>query len=255
MKPRVIPVLLLDSKKRLVKTVEFDHETYIGDPFNVIRIFNEKEVDEICILDIYASVDGRKPDRGFVAELAAECFMPLGYGGGIATPADAEHLFSVGIEKVVIGEHAGNAVLTRSLAEDFGSQAIAACIDCRATADGYTVFTRRGTRRIPHHPKDYAQRLEAQGVGEIVVQSIDRDGMRSGYDCNLVQLVAAAVGIPVVALGGAGEMSHMAPAINAGASAVASGSAFVFIGKLRAVLLNYPTTNDLEDLAKWLRSQ
>jgi cyclase len=131
MRPRVIPVLLLDSRKRLVKTRNFDDPTYVGDPFNVIRLFNEKEVDEIIVLDIEASMQGRKPDRGFLRELASECFMPLGYGGGIALPEDAQDLFSVGIEKVVIGRQSTDIKLIATLTKNFGAQAVAACMDCR----------------------------------------------------------------------------------------------------------------------------
>ncbi|MBV5337451.1 MAG: imidazole glycerol phosphate synthase subunit HisF, partial [Deltaproteobacteria bacterium] len=222
----MIPVLLLDSRKRLVKTLNFRDEKYVGDPFNVIRLFNEKEVDEICVLDINASSQGRKPDRGFLRELATECFMPLGYGGGIVEPADAENLFSAGIEKVIIGEHATDTSLIATLSSSFGRQAVAACIDCRKLPGGYGVFVSRSTRKVSDNPVSYAKKLEAAGVGEIILQSVDRDGARGGFDGELIRTVSMAVGVPVVALGGAGVLGHLAEGLSAGASAVASGSAF-----------------------------
>ena len=248
MRPRVIPVVLLDSRRRLVKTINFRAETYVGDPFNVIRLFNDKEVDEICVLDIEASSHGRKPDRGFLREMASECFMPLGYGGGITKPADAEDLFSVGIEKVVIGEHATDASLIRALTADFGVQAVAACIDYRQEKGG-GVFVGRAARKVSNDPVAYARHLEAAGVGEILLQSVDRDGARSGYDTALIRRVSEAVSVPVVALGGAGQLAHLAAGLAAGASAVASGSAFVFIGRLRAVLVTYPSAGELDCLS------
>jgi cyclase len=249
MRPRVIPVLLLDSRRRLVKTLNFRDEKYVGDPFNVIRLFNEKEVDEICVLDIEASSHGRKPDRGFLRELASECFMPLGYGGGIAEPVDAENLFSVGIEKVVIGEHAADTSLITALVNNFGTQAVAACMDCRQVPGGHGVFVRRATRKVSDDPVTYARDLEAAGVGEIILQNVDRDGARTGFDNELIWRVSVAVGVPVVALGGAGRLAHLAEGLAVGASAVASGSAFVFLGRLRAVLINYPTAPELDSLS------
>lgn len=248
MRPRVIPVLLLDSRRRLVKTLSFGDEKYVGDPFNIIRLFNEKEVDEICVLDIEASSEGRKPDRGFLRELASECFMPLGYGGGIVEPADAENLFSAGIEKVIIGEHATDTSLISVLVTSFGSQSVAACIDCRQVSGQYRVFIRRATRKVAEDPVTYARNLEASGVGEIFLQNVDRDGSRTGFDNELVRRVSMAVGLPVVALGGAGALPHLAEGLAAGASAVASGSTFVFIGRLRAVLVSYPTALELDSL-------
>jgi cyclase len=241
-------VLLLDRRKRLVKTHRFSEEVYVGDPFNVIRIFNEKEVDEICVLDINASVEDRRPDVGFIAELASECFMPLSYGGGIKSVADATPIFAAGVEKVVLGRTSNDPAAVRALADSFGSQAVAACIDCRRGDAGWRVAFDRGRTVTSRDPVTQARAVERAGAGEIILQSIDRDGERNGYDANLIRAVSEAVNVPVVALGGAGQFSHLAEGLQAGASAVASGSAFVFIGRLRAVLITYPSPQDLKEL-------
>ena len=182
MRPRIIPVLLLDSRKRLVKTRRFSEEVYVGDPFNVIRIFNEKEVDEICVLDINASVEGRRPDVGFIAELASECFMPLSYGGGIKSVADATPIFAAGVEKVVLGRASNDSVAVRALADSFGSQAVAACIDCRHINNDWRVTFDRGRTMTNQDPVTQAKAIEQAGAGEIILQNIDRDGERNGYD-------------------------------------------------------------------------
>ncbi|MCC6652934.1 MAG: imidazole glycerol phosphate synthase subunit HisF [Candidatus Eisenbacteria bacterium] len=245
MRPRVIPVLLVDSRRRLVKSRRFKDEVYVGDPFNVIRLFNEKEVDELCVLDICATLEGRRPRVDFVRALASECFMPLTYGGGVQSTEDAAALFKVGVEKVLLGTAAADAGLVRGIADVFGSQAVAACVDVRSGRDGYRVHSRRGQLDLGHNPIDFARQVVEAGAGEIVVQSIDHDGCGQGYDLGLVSAVAHSVGVPVVALGGAGDVAHLRAGLGAGASAVASGSAFVFIGRLRAVLITYPDTVDL----------
>jgi imidazole glycerol-phosphate synthase subunit HisF len=248
MRPRIIPVLLLDSRKRLVKTRRFVEEVYVGDPFNVIRIFNEKEVDEICVLDINASVEGRRPDVGFISELASECFMPLSYGGGIKSIADATPVFAAGVEKVVLGRASIDSAAVRSLADSFGSQAVSACIDCRQVNNDWRVALDRGRAVTDHDPTTQAKAVEQAGAGEIILQNVDRDGERNGYDANLISAVSDSVNVPVVALGGAGQLSHLAEGLRTGASAVASGSAFVFIGRLRAVLITYPSAQDVNSL-------
>jgi len=245
MRPRVIPILLLDRRRRLIKTRRFAEPIYIGDPFNVMRIFNEKEVDEICVLDVDATIDGREPDSGFLSELASECFMPLSYGGGITSLGQCEILMKSGIEKVVIGS-ATQGSLIRDVATTFGSQAVAVCIDVKGTGDDAVVVTHRAQRSQSIAPIDYARRIEDLGAGEILLQSVDRDGCREGYDLNLVHQVAHAVSIPLVALGGAGTYEHLRDGLGAGASAAGSGSAFVFIGRLRGVLVSYPTEDELE---------
>ena len=248
MRPRVIPVLLLDRRRRLVKTRGFGQPVYIGDPFNVMRIFNEKEVDEICVLDIDATEDGRVPDIGFLRELANECFMPLAYGGGITSVAQCEELMKSGIEKVVIGSATEQGSLVREVSADFGSQAVCVCVDVKGSGTGATVVTHHARRSQSAPPIEYARRVQDQGAGEILLQSVDRDGAREGYDLSLVGKIAHAVSIPVVAVGGAGTYAHLRDGLLVGASAVASGSAFVFVGRLRGVLVSYPLGDELEGI-------
>jgi cyclase len=239
-------VLLLDRQRRLVKTVGFGPRTYIGDPFNVVRLFNEKEVDELCVLDIDATRDGRGPNFEFLAELASECFMPLAYGGGLANLAQVERLNRAGIYKMVIGANAANAGFVKELSRDLGTQAVVACVDVRGSGSGARCFVQNASRATHLAPVDLCRQLADSGVGEIILQSVDRDGARSGYDLDLIRNVATSLPIPVVALGGAGELRHLADALAAGASAAASGSAFSFIGRLRAVLISYPTHAEMD---------
>lgn len=247
MRKRLIPVLLLDGARRLVKTERFGARTYIGDPFNVVRLFNEKEVDEIAILDIDAGPEGRRPDFGFMKELASECFMPLSYGGGIQSVADCEELNRLGVEKFVLG-HAGlEASSVRAVSNVFGSQAVTVCIDVVDSGDRARCVTRSARQRHQIHPLTHALNAQAAGAGEIILQSVDRDGLRSGMDLDLIRSVSRALDIPVVALGGAGDLSHLVEGLAAGASAVASGSAFSFIGRLRAVLVTYPSRRDVDE--------
>jgi imidazole glycerol-phosphate synthase subunit HisF len=230
---RLIPVLLLDRDRRVVKTVGFGERTYIGDPFNVIRLFNEKEVDELCVLDIDASADRRAPDFGLAAALAAECFMPLSFGGGIATLDHARRLVSDGIEKLVLRTHASQELVS-AIAYEFGAQAVVCCLDYRGSAGDWRVAGSGESLA------DAARRLAQAGAGEIILQSIDHDGRRTGMDIEAIAAVAPGLSVPVIALGGAGEVAHLAAAHAAGADAAASGSAFSFIGRLRAVLITYP---------------
>jgi cyclase len=249
---RLIPVLLLDRNRRLVKTVAFGERTYVGDPFNVIRLFNEKEVDELCVLDIDASREGRRPDFGFLRELASECFMPLSYGGGIVCPGDCERLNRDGVEKFILGRCAFDKVLVTHLSATFGSQAIVACVDVKGSGDGARCMTTKGPTDM--HPVEYCLKLEKAGVGEIIVQSVDRDGQRDGYDLHLISLLAPRLRVPLVALGGAGQHVHLSKALRAGASAAASGSVFTFIGRLRAVLVSYPNAIERQTIEKESRS-
>ncbi|WP_375390896.1 HisA/HisF-related TIM barrel protein [uncultured Sphingomonas sp.] len=231
--PRLIPVLLIDRDRRVVKTVGFGERTYIGDPFNIVRLFNEKQVDEICVLDIDATPDRREPDIGFAASLAAECFMPLSYGGGIATIDHARRLIAGGIEKLVLHTHVAEGLIA-DVAHEFGAQAVVGCLDYRMIAGMRTV---KGT----DEPLERAAvRLAAAGIGELILQSIDRDGARAGMDLDGIAAIAPRLSVPVIALGGAGDVAHLDDAIAAGADAAASGSAFSFIGRLRAVLVTYP---------------
>jgi cyclase len=252
MRPRLIPVLTMDRNHRLVKTVGFGPRTYVGDPFNVVRIFNEKEVDEIIVLDIDATIDGRAPDLGFIGELAAECFMPLAYGGGITTVAQSEGLNRLGVEKVVLGHGAADPLLIEGLKASLGSQAIVACVDVRGGGEGAHCATSSGRKKLDVAPLEFCRRLERSGVGEIILQSIDKDGSRQGYDLDLLRAVTVHLSVPVVALGGAGTVEHLKQALVAGASAAASGSAFTFIGRLRAVLVNYPDARRLPGAAMYV---
>ena len=246
MRPRVIPVLLLDRDRRLVKTRKFSDRVYIGDPLNVLRIFNEKEVDEICILDIDATASGSSPDIELLQNLAAECFMPISYGGGITTLQQCEHIFRAGIEKLIFGSVASNLPFLTQISDRYGSQSVCVSLDVRESKEGWEAFTHGGQRSLEIDPVTFAKQLVDAGVGEIILQNISRDGCREGYDLQLISRLSAAVDVPVVALGGAGEHDHLHEGLRAGASAVASGSAFVFIGPLRAVLLSYPTETELK---------
>lgn len=235
--PRLIPVLLIDRDRRLVKTVGFGQRTYIGDPLNIIRLFNEKEVDEICVLDIDATQDGRQPDFAFIAALAAECFMPLSYGGGISNLDHARQLIALGIEKLVLRSHASDDLIA-SISHEFGNQAVVGCLDYRETSQGRVVFPSGVPLGVA------AERLANAGVGELILQSTDRDGTRIGMDVKGIAETASQLSVPVIALGGAGEVADFYSVLAAGADAVASGSAFCFIGRLRAVLVTYPEYTD-----------
>jgi cyclase len=240
---RIIPCLLLRGNG-LVKTKKFKDAVYVGDPVNAVRIFSEKEADELVILDIDATREGREPNYELIAEIAGECFMPVAYGGGISTLEQARKLIRCGIEKVVINSASvESTVFIREIADVFGSQAVVGSIDARRTLfGGHRVFVKSGTVDINLKPEDHASTLVQAGVGEIFLNSIDCDGQMEGYDIALIKKVSARVNVPVVACGGAGTLDHMRKAMNqGGASAVAAGSFFVFYGKHRAVLINYPT--------------
>lgn len=240
---RVIPCLLLRGHG-LVKTRKFKDPVYVGDPVNAVRIFSEKEVDELVLLDIDASREGREPNYELIAEIAGECFMPVAYGGGIRTLAQVRQLIRSGVEKVVITSAAcESTAVIRESADVFGSQAVMAGIDVRRTLLGGTkVMAKSASVETGLKLDEHVQRLVAAGAGEILLNSIDRDGQMSGYDLDLIRSVAECVGVPVVACGGAGNVAHLKQAVReAGASAVSAGSMFVFHGKRRAVLINYPS--------------
>lgn len=240
---RIIPCLLLRGGG-LVKTRKFKDAVYLGDPVNAVRIFSEKEVDELVVLDIDASREGREPNYELIAEIAGECFMPVAYGGGISTLAQIRRLIRCGIEKVVINSAAveSTAVIGEAAAV-FGSQAIVGALDVRHTLlGGYRVYSKSGTKETKLKAEVHAVALVAAGAGEIFLNSIDRDGLMQGYDIELIKKVSASINVPVVACGGAGTLDHMRTAMrDSGASAVAAGSMFVFHGKHKAVLISYPT--------------
>lgn len=244
---RVIPVLLLRGKG-LVKTVKFKDPKYIGDPINSVRIFNEKEVDELVFLDITATPEGRGPDFELLAEIAGEAFMPMAYGGGITTLEQVQRIFALGFEKVIVNTAAHTLPgLIRDAVAIYGSQSIVGCVDVRRTLLGrYELSSHAGKTKQSVGLKEHVQALEQLGVGEIIVNAVDRDGTQSGYDLKLIREVSSAVSVPVVACGGASGIDDFVAAVHeGGASAVAAGSLFVFVGPHRAVLINYPARADL----------
>lgn len=242
MLPRVIPCLLLRDRG-LVKTVKFKSDVYVGDPVNAVRIFNDKEVDELILLDIDATREGRGPDFEVIAEIAGECFMPVAYGGGISSFSDVQRVIRSGIEKVVINSAAyGNMDVIRESSATYGAQAVVGAIDVRKPLlGGYKLYSRSGMDDQKVKLTAHIEALVDAGAGEIFVNSIDRDGVMAGYDIDLIRQVCAATNTPVIASGGAGTVSHLIEAVEkGGASAVAAGSMFVFHGRHKAVLINYP---------------
>ncbi|HAT38335.1 MAG TPA: imidazole glycerol phosphate synthase subunit HisF [Gemmatimonadetes bacterium] len=249
MKPRVIPSLLLRNDG-LVKTVRYEDARYIGDPINAVRIFNEKEVDEMTFLDISATTKSSGPNFELMERIASEAFMPFAYGGGITEIEQVRKLFTLGVEKIVMNTVLShNPELVTQVAEVAGSSSVVVSIDVRKKLlSGYRTFVRSGQVNTGRHPVEVAQEMQERGAGEILLNSIDNEGAMEGYDLDLVELVSQAVDIPVIASGGAGRNEHFRQAVDRGASAVAAGSMFVYHGKLRAVLITYPDYDDLEDL-------
>lgn len=248
--PRVIPVLLV-SDGYLVKPVKFRGDTYIGDPINAVRIFNEKEVDELVICDLDASVKGKGVNWTLIEEVASEAFMPVGYGGGVASVDDARRIAGIGVEKVILGDVAvSDPDVISEISEALGASSTVVSVDARRRLGRYETFTMRGSRRSRLTPVEAAQRAAARGAGEILISSIDREGTFAGYDLSLIQQVSEVVPVPVIALGGAGRFNDLAAALNAGASAAAAGSMFVLNGKHRAVLITYPSPAELRTLVR-----
>lgn len=251
LRPRVIPCLLVHDKG-LVKTVGFAQPKYVGDPLNAVRIFNEKEVDELVVLDIDATARGTEPDYRLIRELAAECRMPLCYGGGVRTEEQAQRILQLGVEKVAVG-HAlhEDPTLAARLAARIGGQSVVAVLDVRRGADGpYECFTVNGTRPTGREPATFAAELERLGVGEILLNSIDRDGAMQGYDLALVDQVREATTVPLSVLGGAGSLKDLERLIaRHGIIGACAGSLFVFKGVYRAVLINYPRPEQKAALA------
>ena len=245
---RIIPCLLIRNKG-LVKTIKFKNPTYVGDPINAIKIFNEKEVDELVFLDITATRENREPPFKLISQIASECFMPVCYGGGIRTLDHIRTLFKLGIEKASINSYAAeNPAFVKSAAEEFGSQSIVVSIDVKKNLFGsYKVFSNGGRKDVRRDPVSLAVEMEHRGAGELFLNSIDLDGTMQGYDINLIKQVSQAVGIPVIACGGAGKLQDFSEGVNkGGASAVSAGSFFVFQGPHRAVLITYPSAKELQ---------
>lgn len=248
LRTRVIPSLLLRNGG-LVKTVRFSDAKYVGDPINAVRIFNEKEVDELMFLDISATASGRGPNFDLIRDIATEAFMPFGYGGGIGDVGQVAMLVSLGVEKVALNAAAvERPYLVREAADLVGSSSVVVSIDVKRSLLGrYEVVTHNASRRTGLDPVDWARRVADLGAGEILLTSVDREGTQKGYDTSLTRQVADAVQIPVIASGGAGSIQDFRSVVrDGGASAVAAGSLFVFHGKHRAVLITYPDYRELE---------
>jgi cyclase len=246
---RVIPSLLI-HKGGLVKSVQFKDYKYVGDPINAVKIFNEKEVDEIAVIDIDASRENKAPNIGKIAEIASEAFMPMAYGGGITTIAQIKEILYNGIEKVIINKAAHTTPnLITEAANLFGNQSIVVSIDVKKVfLKGYRVFIENGKKNTGLHPVEFAITAQNLGAGEILLNSIDKDGTFTGYDLSLIQQVSQAVNIPVIALGGATTVTDFVAAKQAGASALAAGSMFVFQRPHKAVLISYPTRKELKQI-------
>ncbi len=247
---RVIPCLLL-HKGGLYKTVRFKDPTYIGDPINAVRIFNDKEVDELIFLDIDASVQNRGPDYKMVEDIASECFMPLCYGGGIKNINQMKTLFSLGVEKVTLSSAAvENPLIVREAATVFGSQSVAVTVDVlKKTLGAYQVVTHNAKKKSQFKVEEFVVLMEKMGAGEIIINSVNNDGVMKGYDMELLRTVTQRVTMPVVAMGGAGQPEDFSKAVNgAGVSALAAGSLFVYHGPLKGVLINYPSANVLRTI-------
>lgn len=246
--PRVMPCLLKKGSA-LVKTIKFKDENYIGDPINTIKIYNDLEADELVLLDILATREKRKPPFDFIAQVASECFMPMTYGGGIREIDDMRRIFNLGVEKIVICTHAVDELLfIKQAAELFGSQSVVVSIDVKKNWGKYEVYIEGGTNPTKLDPVKFAVMMEQMGAGEIFLNSIDKDGAMEGYDLELIQRVASAVNVPLIACGGAGRIEDLGEAIKAGASAVAAGSLFVYQGKNRSVLINFPSHSELQEM-------
>lgn len=252
LRPRLIPCLLI-HKGGLVKTVKFGHPKYVGDPLNAVRIFNEKEVDELMVVDIDASRTGVAPNEALIAQMAAECRMPLCYGGGVRSAEVFERLVALGVEKVALSSAAvERPALVSEAAERVGSQSVVVVMDVKATGllGSREVVTYNATRRTGQEPIAFAKDMQRLGAGEIVLNAVDRDGMMQGYDLALIDQLKAEIDVPLTVLGGAGKLDDIKalverhPIIGA-----AAGSLFVFKGKFRAVLINYPDRAQRDQLA------
>ena len=253
LRPRIIPCLLVHNHG-LVKTVKFKNPKYVGDPLNAVRIFNEKEVDELMVLDIDATSQGNEPDYRLIQHLAAECRMPLCYGGGIKSADEAQKIFSLGVEKIALSASAiDRPDLITEIAKRVGNQSVVVVLDVKKKLLGhkYELYTHNGKKSRGIDPLEFAKRCETLGAGEIIVNSIDRDGTMEDYDHILISKVLNSISIPMTVLGGAGSLSDVGSLIEKhGVIGAAAGSLFVFKGKYKAVLINYPNPTEKELLLK-----
>ncbi|MFG6611619.1 AglZ/HisF2 family acetamidino modification protein [Sulfitobacter sp. 1A12057] len=259
LRPRLIPCLLV-HKNGLVKTVKFSDPKYVGDPINAVRIFNEKQVDELMVLDIDATVQGCEPNFDLISKLSTECRMPLSYGGGVQSVEQIERIIGLGVEKVAMSAQAiANPDIIGRAAERVGSQSLVVVVDIRHTGwrRRSEVVTHNATRRTGMSPEDAIRLIEEHGAGEIVINNVDRDGTMEGYDLALIERLCAKTTLPVTVLGGAGQLDDIAELWQAeGLVGAACGSLFVFKGRYRAVLINYPNTEEKTRLlsdAGWVK--
>ena len=244
-RPRVIPTLLINEGK-LVKTIGFRNPVYLGDPINAIKIFNEKRVDELAVMDITASARKATPDFDLLEKMASEAFMPLSYGGGINSVEQMKRIFRAGYEKVIVNTaFINNRMLIKDASQYFGSQSIVCAVDYKKTLLGTYAYFYDGNQKTQFRPGELAKLAEEMGAGELLLYCIDRDGKRCGYDLSMIKEISKSIRIPIIACGGANDISSLKEALNAGASAVAAGSMFVFFGKKQAVLINYPDESEL----------
>jgi cyclase len=247
LRPRIIPCLLVDNN-RLVKTVNFKDPKYVGDPLNAVKIFNEKSVDELMFVDISASRENKEPNYDLIEKVATECRMPLCYGGGIKTVEQAKKVLGLGVEKISLSSKAlEDPSLLQKLADEIGSQSVVVTLDVKKKrmGSGYHIYTMNGKHKTKYKLDDYIRLCQDNGVGELVINSIDKDGLMEGYDIELITHVKQRVSIPLTVLGGAGSLEDFRQLYqNYGLIGMAVGSYFVFKGKFRAVLISYPSTED-----------
>lgn len=244
---RLIPCLLLKNDG-LVKTIGFSAPTYVGDPINAVRIFNEKEVDELILLDIDASKQNYEPDYQMIKDIVSEAFMPIAYGGGVKNPEQAQHLINQGIEKIILNTIAleGYSCIT-AIAEKIGSSGTVVSVDIGKDWLGrYRVFNAMKGKYTSLDPFDHIQKAVSAGAGEIFINDVMRDGTGKGYDLELTRKICSSVDVPVIICGGAGILEHLREGADAGASAVAAGSLFIYKGKHRAVMINYPEQENIK---------
>ncbi len=253
LRPRIIPCLLVRNKG-LVKTVKFSSSKYIGDPINAVKIFNEKEADELIVLDIDATVNNKEPDFRMIGHLAAECRMPLCYGGGVKTVSHASRIVELGVEKVAISSGIiDNLPLITNISKEIGSQSVVVVLDVKKHIFGskYEIMTHNGQHKTGLNPVELACEAERHGAGEIVINSIDNDGVMNGYDIDFAKKVRKAISIPMTILGGAGSLEDVGRLIHEfGTIGASAGSLFVFKGIYKAVLINYPNINERDWLIK-----
>ena len=252
LRPRIIPCLLI-HEKGLVKTVNFNNHKYVGDPINAVRIFNEKESDELMVLDIDASVNNSEPDYQIIEKLASECRMPLCYGGGIKNVEQAQRIFSLGVEKVALSSAAiENPELVSKIAERVGTQSAVVVLDVKKKLlGGYEIYTHNGKKGTGKNPIEMARLFQKMGAGEIVINSIDQDGVMKGFDFDLVEKIRKEITLPLTVIGGAGSIDDIGKLINKlGIIGASAGSLFVFKGVYKAVLINYPNPDVKDELIR-----